>query len=48
MITEPIRVLTQNDMEEIHQAALTILDDVGMKVESEKGQCPIIYNRRLS
>lgn len=36
MITQPIRVLTQNDMEEIHQAALTILEDVGMKIESEK------------
>lgn len=36
MLLEPIRALTHNDMERIHQAALTILEDVGMKIESEK------------
>lgn len=36
MLTEPIRVFTHDDMEKIHQAALTILEDVGMKIDSEK------------
>jgi trimethylamine---corrinoid protein Co-methyltransferase len=36
MILEPIRVLTPDNMERIHQAALTILQDVGMKIESEQ------------
>jgi trimethylamine--corrinoid protein Co-methyltransferase len=34
MITDPIRVLTQGDMEKIHHAALNILEQVGMRVES--------------
>ncbi len=33
---EPIRVLAADDMERIHQAALTILHDVGMKIDSER------------
>lgn len=36
MLQEPIRVLSNEDMEKIHQGALTILADVGMKIESEK------------
>ena len=36
MICEPIRVLSYEEMERIHRAALTILADVGMKIESEK------------
>ena len=36
MLLEPIRALTDDDMEKIHQAALTILEDVGMKIESER------------
>lgn len=36
MILEPIRVLKPDDMERIHQAALTILQDVGMKIDSEQ------------
>jgi len=35
MILQPIRVLSSDDMERIHQAALTILHDVGMKIESD-------------
>jgi trimethylamine--corrinoid protein Co-methyltransferase len=35
MLQEPIRVLRQEDMERIHQAALTILDEVGMRIDSE-------------
>ena len=33
---EPIRILTDEDMEKIHQAALWILSEVGMKIDSEK------------
>ena len=33
---QPLRVLSPDDMERIHQAALTILSDVGMKIESDK------------
>jgi len=36
VICEPIRVLSHDDMEAIHQAALTILADLGMRIESEK------------
>ena len=36
MLLEPIRVLTPGDMQRIHEAALTILEDVGAKVESER------------
>jgi len=36
MLTEPIRVLADDDMERIHGAALEILEDPGMKIESEK------------
>lgn len=36
MLLEPIRVLTPDGMERIHRAALDILADVGMKIESEK------------
>ena len=36
MILEPIRALTWDDMEKIHQAAITILESVGMRVENEK------------
>ena len=36
MLTEPIRVLTPDAMEQIHRAALTILEDTGMRIESEK------------
>lgn len=35
MLQEPIRVLRHEDMERIHQAALTILDEVGMRIDSE-------------
>lgn len=36
MLLEPIKVLTWDEMEKIHQAALKILEDVGMKIESAK------------
>ncbi len=36
MILEPIRVLRPDDMERIHQAALGILQDVGMKIDSQR------------
>lgn len=36
MLQEPIRALSTEDMEKIHQGALTILADVGMKIENEK------------
>lgn len=36
MILEPIRVLRPDDMERIHQAALTILQDVGMRIDSDR------------
>ena len=36
MLTEPIRVLTPADMERIHQAALRILEQIGMRIQSEK------------
>ena len=36
MLTEPIRVLRPEDMERIHQAALSILQRVGMKIDSPK------------
>jgi len=36
MVLDPIRVLSQDDMERIHQAALTILDEVGMKIKSPR------------
>ena len=36
MICEPIRVLTPEEMEKIHQAALVILEEVGMRIESEE------------
>jgi trimethylamine---corrinoid protein Co-methyltransferase len=35
MLLEPIRALRPDDMERIHQAALTILDEVGMRIDSE-------------
>ena len=35
MICEPIRVLNPDAMERIHQAALTILDEVGMRIDSD-------------
>jgi trimethylamine--corrinoid protein Co-methyltransferase len=35
VLCEPIRVLKPDEMERIHQAALTILDDVGMKIDSD-------------
>lgn len=35
MLQEPIRVLRPDDMERIHQAALSILQDVGMRIDSE-------------
>ncbi|MBA7667683.1 Glycine betaine methyltransferase [subsurface metagenome] len=34
MICEPIKVLNLDEMEKIHQAALVILDEVGMRVDS--------------
>ncbi len=43
MILEPIRVLRADDMERIHQAALTILHDVGMKIDSQRA---LTYLRR--
>lgn len=43
MICEPIRVLKPDDMERIHQAALTILQDVGMKIDSDRA---LSYLRR--
>jgi len=36
VLLEPIRALSPDDMERIHQAALTILEDVGMRIESQK------------
>ena len=36
MLREPIRALTADGMERIHQAALDILQDVGMRIESER------------
>ena len=36
MLLEPIRALAQDDMEQIHQAALIILQDVGIKIKSKK------------
>ena len=36
MLLEPVRALSADDMKKIHQAALIILEDVGMKFESEK------------
>ncbi len=36
MLLEPIRVLTWDEMEKIHSAALTILEEVGIKIDSEK------------
>ena len=36
MALEPIRVLSQEAMERIHQAALTILHDVGMRIKSKR------------
>ncbi len=35
MIYEPIKVLNMDEMEKIHQAALVILDEVGMRIDSE-------------
>jgi trimethylamine---corrinoid protein Co-methyltransferase len=35
MLQEPIRVLRWDDMERIHGAALTVLDEVGMRIDSE-------------
>lgn len=35
MIYEPLRVMSMDEMEKIHQAALTILDEVGMRIDSE-------------
>jgi len=35
---DPIRVLTVDDMERIHQAALTILADVGMRIDHERAR----------
>ena len=36
MLLEPIRALSFDDMDKIHQAALVILEEVGMKIKSEK------------
>ena len=36
MLLEPIRVLTPDCMEKIHQNALAILENVGMKIVSEE------------
>ena len=36
VLLEPIRALSPDDMERIHQAALTILEDIGMKMESDE------------
>lgn len=36
MLLDPIKVLTLKDMERIHQAALSILETIGLKIESEK------------
>ena len=36
MLLEPIKVLSLDDMEQIHQGALTILENVGMKIECEQ------------
>ena len=36
MLSEPLRALTPDNMQRIHEAALTILADVGMKVESPR------------
>jgi trimethylamine---corrinoid protein Co-methyltransferase len=36
MVLEPIRVLRSEDMERIHQGALTILQDVGMRIDSQR------------
>ncbi len=36
MILEPIRCLTPDDMERIHQGALTVLEDVGMKIDNDR------------
>lgn len=36
MLLEPLRALRFDDMEKIHQAALTILEDVGMKMQAEE------------
>ncbi len=36
MLAEPLKVLSRQDMEKIHNAALEILETVGMRIESEK------------
>ena len=36
MLLEPIRVLTPDDMQRIHEGALVVLEDVGMRIESKK------------
>lgn len=35
MICEPIRVLSPEEMEKIHQTALVILDEIGLRIDSE-------------
>jgi len=44
VLCEPIRVLKPDDMERIHQAALTILQDVGMRIDSDRA---LTYLRRI-
>ena len=44
MILEPIRVLSADEMEKIHQTAMKILSEVGMKIESPKA---IKYLKRI-
>lgn len=44
MLLEPIRVLRPDDMERIHQAALTILNDVGVRIDSDRA---LAYLRKI-
>ena len=52
-LIEPIRYLSRNEMESIHQAAVEVLDDVGMWIDSEEALhyledygCKVDYDSR--
>ena len=35
-ITQPLRILSREEMELIHQGALRVLDEVGMRIDSHE------------
>ena len=45
---EPIRYLSQEEMQKIHENASRILEEIGMKIDHIKALFAIIYKRYIN